>query len=255
MRHVIVHYHIYKNAGSTIDSILKKNFGTACGSVEGPDAWDTLEAKDILKYALDNPGLKTISSHHARLPKPKAPNVMFHPLLFLRHPIDRVGSVYFFERRMPIDAHYGAKNAHEKTLREYVRWRIGDGGDAAIRNFQTVHLSGRERDMRTAVATKPDLERALERLEDLRVFGIVELFRESMLRMKSYLASEFGEIDTSFLVENRTADRKETVEERIDELRIALGPSLYDELLDRNSLDIELYEKARLNFIDSPQVY
>lgn len=134
---------------------------------------------------------------------------------------------------MPVDAHYGAKNAHEKTLREYVRWRLTDGVDAAIRNFQTVHLSGRDRDMRTALAKKPDLERALERLEDLSFFGLVELFQDSMLRMKSYLAGEFGEIDTSFLVENRTGERKATVEERIDELKIALGPGLYNELLDK----------------------
>ena len=31
--------------------------------------------------------------------------------------------------------------------------------------------------------------------------------------------------------------------------KIALGPSLYDELLEKNSLDIELYEKARLIFM------
>ena len=50
MRHVIVHYHIFKNAGSTVDSVLKNNFGDRCGSIEGRNPWDTLCPDDILKY-------------------------------------------------------------------------------------------------------------------------------------------------------------------------------------------------------------
>jgi hypothetical protein len=252
MRHIIIHYHIYKNAGMTIDSILLNNFGGACGRVEGTNLGDTLEAKDILKYAIDNPSLKVISSHEARLPEPKTANITFHPLIFLRHPIDRVGSAYSFERwQASVEPRYALNMAYQTDLSNYVRWKLTDGVDPTVRNFQTIHLSGRERDMRTAVANKLDLERVLERIEVLEFFGIVELFQDSMLRMESYLARQFGNIDTSFSVENKSQDRKETFDERIDELKTTLGPSLYGELLEKNSLDIELYEKAKLKFVDS----
>lgn len=245
MRHIIIHYHIFKNAGSTIDAILRNNFGAFCGGIEGNNPWDTLDAASLLQYVLDNPNLKVVSSHQARLPVPDAPGVLFYPLAFLRHPIDRVGSVYLFERRQPKNSPGpGIKAAHENDIKGYVKWRLTDGNGTVIRNFQTVHLSGREKDMRTAIANEADLEGALRRLNALEFFGIVELFQDSVFRMMNYLAREFGNLDTSFTVENRSIDRKNTLEERLDELKAALGRSLYCELLDKNALDIELYNSA-----------
>lgn len=243
MRHVVLHYHIYKNAGCTVDAILKKNFTHA--DIEGVNHYDTVDAQELLQFVLAHPHLKAISSHTTRLPGPCDQNVMFHPLVFLRHPIDRVGSVYSFERQVPANTHQAGNIARETNFREYVRWRLVEGNGPTITNFQTIYLSGRERDMRTAVATKSDLETALERLNVLGFVGIVELFDDSIRRMQSYLSPYFS-VDTSFEVENRSADRKETLEERIEEIEIALGPNLYAELLDRNALDLELYKKARL---------
>ena len=245
MRHVVVHYHIFKNAGTTIDAILTRNFGSSHGHIEGKKPWDTLASDSILQFARGGRGLKAISSHCARLPIPSDAHIVFYPLIFLRHPIDRVGFVYAFERKQAENSpDLGVKIALEEDIRGYVKWRLEEGHGSVIKNFQVVHLAGRERDMRIAHATKDDLSIALERLNRLEFFGIVECFQESILKMERYLSNTFGPINTSCRIENRSPDRKETLKERVDELRCELGSALYDEILDKNSLDLELYNRS-----------
>jgi hypothetical protein len=156
-----------------------------------------------------------------------------------------VGSVYSFEHRQAkSNPHIGDNIERFSHILHYMKWRLSEHGGAVIKNFQTVYLSGRERDMRVAVATDADLSIALERIKDLRFFGIVEFFKDSILRMKNYLAQEFGDIETSFTVDNRSPDRKNTIEERLEELRDAIGLNLYNEVLEKNALDLQLYSNA-----------
>ena len=247
MRHIILHYHLFKNAGTSVDTILKKRFGEAMwGGVEGTKPWDTLDADAVHRFARDNPQLQVISSHQARLPEPVDPGVTYYPLLFLRHPIDRIGSVYYFEHREAAkDQNDHCKVAAANDLAGYVRWRLSDGnGSSVICNFQTVCLAGRERDMRTAAATKEDLLEAKKRLYRLPFFGIVELFDESLSRMRSYLLNSFGDIGTNSVVANKSPERNGTLEDRLAETKAMLGADLYQELLDRNAFDLELYNEA-----------
>jgi hypothetical protein len=253
MRHVIIHYHIFKNAGSTIDSILNKNFESLCGSIEGPNPWDTVSADAVLDYARANPAMKALSSHQARLPVPAAPDIVVHPLLLLRHPIDRVGSVYSFERRQPPDSpNLGVRIAHTHDLAGYVRWRLTEGNGCVIRNFQTVHLSGRETDMRMASATDHDLHVALDRLSQLAYFGVVELFEESMSKLNGYLATHFDNVDITHNVINRSPEREATLDERLQQIADALGPELFQELREKNELDLQLYDAAHRYFNGLP---
>jgi hypothetical protein len=249
-RHVILHYHVFKNAGSTVSSILINNFGASqCGDIEGKNSWDTLSDSDILRYAINNPGLKAISSHHARLPVPNHSDFVFHPLIFLRHPIDRIGSVYSYERKRPAsDKSLGVRIAHEYDFAGYVKYRLTDGS-APIRNFQTVHLSGHYTDMRKAIATEEDLKMAMETLSQLKFFGIVELFDKSMVKMKRYLSGHFHNFNINYVAANIDADRKNTIEDRLDEIKSSLGQNLYQELLDKNALDLQLFNQAKTLFL------
>jgi len=245
MRHVLLHYHIFKNAGSTIDAILKNNFGDQCGSIEGRNPWDTVDSGAILRYTMNNPNIRAISSHQARLPVPNCSNIFFHPLMFLRHPIDRVGSVYSFERNQPINSKsLGANIAREKEFAGYVKWRLSDGNGAVIKNFQTVYLSGREHDMRMANATESDLKEAMETVSQLPFFGLVEHFRDSMEKMRKYLSKTFGSIDVTYSILNKSTERKTLLQERLDDIELMLGPDLYQELLEKNKLDMRLYDHA-----------
>jgi len=245
MRQVIIHYHIFKNAGSTLDSLFKRKFGNGFASIDGNTTSDTLQADYLLEHIENHPKIKVVSSHQCRLPPPVSSAINFHPILFLRHPLDRVGSVYLFEKNQPKnETALHIRIARENDLAGYVKWRLAENNGAVIKNFQTIYLSGREGDMRTARATRDDLKVALERLHALDFFGIVELFDESILRMKGYLSRNFGRINTSYTVQNKSQGRKATLTERLEDLKNTLGPALYDELVGKNSLDLELYNTA-----------
>ena len=245
MRQVIIHYHIFKNAGSTIDYIFKRKFKNGYASIDGNTPGSTLDAQYLLQYAESHPKVKVISSHQCRPPAPVSNSINFHPILFLRHPIDRVGSVYLFERNQPVnDVLANTKMAQKNDLAEYVKWRLAENNGAVIKNFQTIYLAGREKEMKSARATRTDLQTAIERLKDLDFFGIVELFDESVMQMKKYLSKSFGMINTAYSVQNKSQGRKPTLAERLDDLRNSLSGTLFDELIDKNSLDLELYNAA-----------
>jgi hypothetical protein len=245
MRHVILHYHIFKNAGSTIDSILKNNFGPEWASIDGNNPSETLDSKIIAQYLMDNPGLKALSSHQARFPLPDSPGMKIHPIVFLRHPIDRIGSVYRFERHQPLSYNLlNIKIARENDINEYVKWRLADNNGAVIKNFQTVYLSGREKHMKTALATTVDLENAKSRIRSLDFFGIVEFFSDSILGLKKHLSNDFADININYNIQNKTSDEYSTLENRLQGIRESLKPALYDEMIEKNSLDLELYSYA-----------
>jgi hypothetical protein len=249
-RFVIVHYHLYKNAGSTIDSILDANFsGEERGHLEGPYPWSTVSASELLEFTLANPKLRAISSHQARLPLPEHPDVTFLPIFFLRHPIDRVGSVYSFERQQPADSiSPSTKIARTEGLASFTEWLVGREGTGVCRNFQVIHLSTDVRDVPEGRATLDDYRHAVQNLTKLPFFGLVEAFDESLDRMQRYLEPYFGKLDMCHTPVNVTAGRKPTIHERIEAIRSELGPSLYRELLEHNALDLLLYEQAQQLF-------
>ncbi|MGN2252458.1 hypothetical protein ACFWZ4_03720 [Frateuria sp. GZRe12] len=251
MRHIVVHYHLFKNAGTTLDAVLKQHFGEACGAIEGAHPWETLAPDDVAGYAVANPGVRAISSHQARLPLPEAQGVVFHPVVFLRHPIDRVGSVFEFERRQPPQSpSLGARIAREQDFAAYVRWRLTPGNGAVIRNFQTTHLSARERDMRTAQATPSDLAQARDRLAALPFFGLVERFERSLEKMRDCLSPHVGDLSTRHTVANSSEGRKATLDERLRDIERELGSGLYARLQEENALDLDLYRHASRLFCD-----
>ncbi|MHC4588862.1 MAG: hypothetical protein ACYTAQ_05875 [Planctomycetota bacterium] len=57
----------------------------------------------VLRHVRERPDVIAFSSHQARFPVPTDDAVEFHPIIFLRHPITRVASVYAFERRQRKD--------------------------------------------------------------------------------------------------------------------------------------------------------
>ena len=250
MRTVIVHYHLFKNAGSTIDSILSKHFpGEQHGHIEGPYPWSTVQPQELVEFALANPALRVMSSHQARLPLPHHPDIRFLPLLFLRHPIDRLASVYEFERRQPVDSlSPSVAIARNGGLAEFAKWVVSPEATAVCRNFHVAHLANAQHDMRTARATNEDYVSALKHLESLPFFGIVESFQQSIEVMQAIFRPYFGDIDLAYLSANVTPGRHATLDERLAHIRSELGESLYRSVVELNSLDMLLYEEANKRF-------
>src|SRR5208282_4106023 len=96
---LLVHYHIYKNAGTSVDKNLSDSFGENWKICEGSSENFRFSNGDIEAFAKANPGVCAISSHRA----PPSPSLRrSFPILFLRHPIERARSVYYFARRDPV---------------------------------------------------------------------------------------------------------------------------------------------------------
>src|SRR5580698_765711 len=97
-RFVIVHYHIFKNGGSTVESILEREFAHAFATLHGPDASSTLDGADLETFLDRHPQIQAVSSHHLRYPKPSIRHMVVFDCCFLRHPLDRIDSMYWFLR-------------------------------------------------------------------------------------------------------------------------------------------------------------
>lgn len=249
-RQIVVHYHIFKNAGTTVDTIFKRALAPgAIGGIEGPHPWSTLDRPALMAFIEQNPGLRYITSHQARLPAPEMPGVEVYPILFLRHPIDRVGSVYEYERKLPpSDRSIGAPIARGRSLAGYVHWRLQEGNGSVIRNFQVIHLAGRMTDMRYAIANDEDYELACARVARLPFFGLVDQFEASFRLMARYVRDLGIHLTDNYTTENRSAARKTTLDERINDIRAELGDTLYNELIDKNVHDMNLYDEAKRLF-------
>ena len=172
MRNIIVHYHIFKNAGTSIDRVLEENFGAAWASLEGSSATSLLRAQDVQAYVAEHPGLEAVSSHLARPPLPQGFSVL--PIVFLRHPLDRAASVHSHERRAPATVKSG-EIAKTRDFRGYVQWCLNeyegrDKGGTVIRNYQVTHLSDasfRNSHIHKAEAERHDLRQAIQFLSAL----------------------------------------------------------------------------------------
>ncbi|TKI69920.1 sulfotransferase family protein [Sulfurimonas crateris] len=239
-RDVILHSHIFKNAGTTFDHTLEKNF--AKNFVDHREDRDLVEGKqDYLNSFLDkNSTINAFSSHSIHFKAQNNERYNFHQIYFLRHPIERIKSVYTFERQQPAEISLGAKMAKELDMNEYIRWRMRDDVAATIRNCHTVFLSGlgpnpNKIDEKYKVAKKNIFE--------IPLIGIVDRYDESMVVFEEYLREHFPNIDLSYVRKNVTDTSKElSVDEKSDKLLQQIDEDLQQLVLEKNAYDLELYK-------------
>ena len=133
MRHVILHGHIFKNAGTTFDWSLRKNFGNSFLDHRQDQLMRQDGSAHLQQLLLDSPQLKAISSHHMTRALPEMAQVRFTQIYLLRHPLLRLRSVYDFERKQRGQTP-GSKAAKSKSFRDYVEWRMQQTVAHTIRN-------------------------------------------------------------------------------------------------------------------------
>lgn len=232
MRPVIIHYHLFKNAGTSVDEMLRENFASTWAGYEGGEGRFTSD--QVAGYLRENPWISVLSSHRAELPLPKVDGVKVFPILFVRHPIDRARSVYEFERKQDADTE-GARAAKEKSFPEFVEWRL-DRNDRALANFQAWRLA------RGSQGSDP-AQQALETLASLRFIGVVERFDASVDALQSHLGVLFPQVRLRPRHANRTS-ATDDMEARIAKVREMLGEELFKRLCDANDLDFMVWRAA-----------
>jgi hypothetical protein len=195
-RTIILHYHLFKNAGTSLDLILKRNFGTRWVTAEfsGEGAGNTAQVADWIR---DNPDAVAFSSHTAQGPIPRIDGVKIISVMFLRDPIARIRSAYAFERDQGVET-WGAELAASTDFAGYVSARLARPGDRQCRNFQTHRLAllapaspGPQNELQNGPELAPELTRARQGLAMLSFVGLVAEFDRSVARLARMLLPDF----------------------------------------------------------------
>lgn len=245
MRHILLHGHIFKNAGTTLDWSLQRCFGQDFLDHRDDQSMRRGGADCLASLVAEHPGLRALSSHHLSRELPELPQVRLHPLFLVRHPLLRVRSVYDFERRQDATT-LGAQMAKQLDFRDYVAWRMRPDVPGTIRNYQTFYLARGSVEGRRPGRNLAGFELALAYVRQAPLVGVVELYDESMALFEHRLRRAFPQIDLAYVRQNSSgaADGTAPPERRLAELLVELG-DLAQVVIDQNSYDLALYQAVR----------
>jgi len=239
---ICLHFHIFKNAGTTIDWILQKNFKKhyfALDDTKKPSRilqWDYVI--EFLKKQKSYP--KAFSSHQIRFPLPQNSELEFLPIVFLRNPIDRAFSIYYFKKNQTDDS-IGSTSARSMTLPDFIEWNLSKEKYLPMKNFQVFFLSRQDN---SSEINLDDLVIAKNRLKDCKIIGVVERLDESLVVAEEGLRPYFEKIDLSYIKQNVSPERFGNFEERLEKGRSDIGNKLMEELIQKNKIDSLLHEFA-----------
>jgi hypothetical protein len=237
-RLVLIHYHFFKNAGTSLDATLKLSFGDSWLAQEHPTARHPDQVALLRATLLENPSLRAISSHTLLFPLPHIPGFTFFPVLFVRQPLVRLRSAYDFERQQDADTP-GANLAKRTTFAEYLAHRLATPNDRACRDFHTYRLA---RLLPPALA--PERARALAAIDLLPFVGLVERFDDSLALLQERITPLFPTFRSISVRKNVTA-RDETQSDILAGIEVELGKTLFDTLVEANRGDLAIYAKVK----------
>ena len=241
MRLVILHYHIFKNAGSTIEDILDHSFGERFAKLDTRAGEGLISNPDLVRFSNARPDLRAFSSHQVRHPLPEAPGYLFFDICFLRDPIDRIRSIYTYFRQKPNPADAMSDLANRTALGDFIAGMIQDF-PLFVKNVQ-VNLLACAGD--SDEPEPRDLDLAIQRMLATSFLGVVDCFDQSVAAGAHALRCAFPELDYHRPAVNVSDGLQGTVASRTEKLRQACSQEVYEELLRLNTLDRELVDRAR----------
>jgi hypothetical protein len=235
-RFLLFHYHLFKNAGTSIDETLSRNFGRQWQSQEFPRHANAAAVSNFIRQRCD---LIAVSSHTALLPVPRIEGVHVFPILFVRHPIDRLRSAYEFERRQTAGT-LGARLAKMHDFAGYLQELLKNPRHRQVHNFQTFRLSHNE-----PKRSGTELQRALRTLESLPFVGLVEAYEESIRRLNGLLRPWVPDFCACTTRRNPSRGSDKQLPERLAQIEANLGRDFYLELCAANRDDLILHEELK----------
>ena len=242
MRFVILHYHIFKNAGSTIENILDAYFGERFCRLDTPDPNACISNSAVLSHLESNPQIGAISSHQIRHPVPMAPGFLFFDLCFLRDPLDRIGSIYHYLREKPVENDPLSDLAIRCDLRDFII-RVMEHMPQYVDNVQVNLLANGTSGYRSP--SQQDFDCAVERMLDTSFLGVVDCFDESLVAGQYLLNPVFPGFDCAQPPVNASQRLGESFSSRLSSMEESCGEQVFAELQRLNALDSELVSRAR----------
>ncbi len=241
LRFVIVHYHMMKNAGTTIGSILEREFGEDFYDIHRASASDVIGPEELAAFLTENPQVRAVTSHHIRYPLPEVSSTVLFDCCFLRDPLDRLESLYTFVKATGDEGALG-RLAGDHSLAEFLNVLLQDHPHQ-ICNAQTNLLANSGR------FTKPpdseDLDRAVRVIQKCALPGLVDRFDESLTVAEYFLKPAFPDLRLHHRPHNVSRSMSMPLSERHRRLRKHCGPALFRQLRNANELDRRLYVAAR----------
>ena len=239
-RFLIVHYHIFKNGGSTIASILEREFPNGFATVHGPEDVSVLDEASLADFVSRNAAIQAISSHHLRYPKPVLPNTVIFDCCFLRHPLDRLQSMYSYFQRIDSDDPL-CRLARRESSRSFLK-KLMDGATHLVSNVQVTMLA------LGGVFTRPvdthEVDVAADVVGKMALPGLVEKFDESLVAAEYFLRPAFPRLRLDYLPQNVSRPLGGNQADRLEWLKHSWGPDLYATLERLNQCDLELWRRA-----------
>ena len=230
-RHVVLHNHLFKNAGTSIDHILKTNFGPTWQTREFPSPGQN-NTEAVAEWISSTPHGVAFSSHTLMGPLPRIEGIQIHPILMLRDPVERIASAYRFERAQDAETR-GAKLAKAHGFAGYVHARIAIEGDRQCQNFQTQRLA-------SLMPDHPGNERAracaaLAEIARTGVLGLVSDFEAAMGRLSHVLLPHYPQFTWRPVTANASGP----------ESAHTVSPDMRDMLRRENADDLALVREAQ----------
>ena len=241
VRFVLLHYHFFKNAGTTIEEILAHSFFENYGRLDTQDFDGAVSQEDLVSYLRLHPRMKAVSSHQFRYPVPQVPGYIFFDLCFLRDPIDRIRSMYDYFREKPVQGEPASELARTQSLGGFIAALVRDHA-YRVSNVQVNMLAN-------GIVNDPpadaDLMRATQVMLKTSFLGVVDCFHESLIAGQHFLRPVFPNLALAQQPANVSGGLELAMDRRIEKFRQACDPDVFDELVRLNALDTELLKRAR----------
>lgn len=242
LRHfpLLIHYHIFKNAGTSFEWALEQAFGRGLHRYDKSKAGSYISPQEIAAYVAAHPDVRAIATHQAGPPAPRIRGRKVLSSILLRDPIARIRSIYAFERGQ-VAKSPGAIKAKELEFKGYVEWRL----KSTPRMFCNYQVHFCQRDGATDWGTDQEhLARAIASLDQVDIVGTVERYSEWLSLAESILSEHFASLTLSTVHHNQTRATMRTEAEIFHGLADELGSDLAHHLLEENELDMCLHQVA-----------
>lgn len=234
----IFHYHLFKNAGTSVDSILQQNFGSRWKEKEFEHDMSSI-SDEVQSWIDSNADACAFSSHTAVGPLPNIENGCVIPILFIRHPLDRLRSAYSFER-LQSSNNYGSVIARETTFGGYLRVRLALPDERFARNFHASRLGYFADDIEGDEYVK-----AIIAMDRLRFVGVVDEFDQSMKIFASIISNHFPGFSLVPAWENSSTSKDLSLSDNLAMMEEDIGVQTWNDLVEANSIDLEIYHEAK----------
>jgi hypothetical protein len=232
----VIFLHLPKTAGTTLHTIINRQYPREAIHAFGPDAVAAVAAFKSMPE-VERTKIRLLQGHmpfglHAYLPQPAAYFTM------LRHPVERMISEYYYARNSPVHYLYPLVTGQNLSLQQAIEGQV----HVMLNDAQTRLLSGVWGEVPFGEMTAMHLEQAKHNLAHCAVVGLTERFDESLL----LLQRAFGWQNIRYQRVNVTPERPKIK---------SLDPATLTAICQAHPLDLALYDYAQQLFAEQKKKY